>query len=451
MSENGMDFQADTADVVEGPIGAGTSSHLSAIDGFYNDGTQVVDYESIDTDQDRYANEVYMQLSNGHTVALLDLDNDGIGDVLAFDLDGDGVADVMLTQDGDNDSYELWLDHNGDGQIESAETTHMTKAQLDEMNPQLVLLMEQALGWANVNEFSPPVDAVDPDEPDTEAVVLEEDSDDAVIPDNLKMDEFGMIGEPDDWSEHWFRQAENGNCAPAAIAQIVAEYTDSEIADEQEFLDLAEENGWMSYEDGEKAGMTPEDSVALLNASGVPASLEFGDMNSLAQAISDGRGVIAVVDSGEIWAPAAEGPEGPDNSFDHVVVISGIDAVRGVVYLSDPGNDRGDQMQVPIQQFAEAWADGDNAMIVCDEISPFSFDDDAALAGSGMPEAAPAANSEAVESTTPEIVLDSVQNKQFSIPEPSALENTIDWVTARPWILVPVVLTGAAIVREFSQ
>ncbi|MGO4205013.1 hypothetical protein AB4Z09_25405 [Rhodococcus sp. TAF43] len=91
-------------------------------------------------------------------------------------------------------------------------------------------------------------------------------------------------------------------------------------------------------------------------------------MDDLAAKLADGYGVIAMVDSGELWTPAEEIVE--DNKPDHVLVVAGIDTDRGVMILSDPGNPDGTGLEVPIAQFEDAWADSGNTMLVADDTDP---------------------------------------------------------------------------------
>ena len=50
-----------------------------------------------------------------------------------------------------------------------------------------------------------------------------------------------LVGDPTGDSEHWFEQAVNGFCVPASVAQIVSEYTGEHHADEQHFIERANE------------------------------------------------------------------------------------------------------------------------------------------------------------------------------------------------------------------
>lgn len=226
-------------------------------------------------------------------------------------------------------------------------------------------------------------------------------------------------GDSDEYSDHWFLQAENGTCVPASVAQIVAEYTGEDIQSEEAFVEMAQENGY--FLDGEiNNGMSIYAAADLLEQNGIPATVETGTMDELSQALDEGHGVMLYVDSGEYWDPAQEARDeatGRDQGGDHCVVISEIDYEKGVVYLSDPGHPDGDRMEVPLDEFAEAWGDADNTMIVCDEPSPN-------LDTEGTPP---------VESDDPLLDTDELGD----------LQSVVDWLTDRPWSLLPVVIGGS--------
>jgi hypothetical protein len=92
------------------------------------------------------------------------------------------------------------------------------------------------------------------------------------------------------------------------------------------------------------------------------------------------------------------------------------------VYLSDPGHPDGDRMEVPLDEFEEAWGEADNTMIVCDEPSPH--------AGTAEDQEQGQRND-----TSGDPLLDNAD-------ETSSIGNVIDWLTDRPWNLLPVVIGG---------
>ena len=174
-------------------------------------------------------------------------------------------------------------------------------------------------------------------------------------------------GNPAQWTINWFYQQFDGYCGPAVVGQLVAEYTEADISDPRHLVDRAVELGLMAGDDP-AGGMTLPDIEILLEDQGVPATISSGSLDDLRSALDNGQGVVAMVDSGEIWKPEHEGVE--DNRPDHVLVVAGIDDARGVVILSDPGVPDGNQLEVPIEQFEQAWADSGHQMLVADDSDP---------------------------------------------------------------------------------
>lgn len=129
----------------------------------------------------------------------------------------------------------------------------------------------------------------------------------------------------------------------------------------------AEANGW--YDPA--TGTSPENVGKLLEAHGVPCNVyinanEYNLISELAQ----GKRVIVGLDSGEIW----EG-EGVLQDFlekitgggaDHAVVVSGIntaDPDNIKVVLTDSGAGHA-AIEYPLDQFMDAWKDGECTMWV---------------------------------------------------------------------------------------
>lgn len=186
-----------------------------------------------------------------------------------------------------------------------------------------------------------------------------------------------MHGNPAEWNTNWFFQQLDGYCGPAVVGQLVAEYTGVVITDPQQMVDRAVELG-LTVGGDPTGGMKLPGIEALLEDQGVPATITAGSMDDLRAMLDDGRGVIAMVDSGEVWGTDPTGTE--DNTPDHVVVVAGIDDARGVVILSDPGNPDGNQFELPIDEFEDAWADSGQQMLVADAPDPDLVDTDTAAA-----------------------------------------------------------------------
>lgn len=173
----------------------------------------------------------------------------------------------------------------------------------------------------------------------------------------------GTYGTPTAWTADWFYQEVDGYCGPSSVAQIVSEYTGLDISDPQQLVDRALELGLFPNGDPSQ-GMTSKSMEILMEDQGVPCHLETSSISDLEEKLSDGYGVVTMVDSGEIWYPGEETVE--DNTPDHALVVAGIDTERGVVILSDPGHPDGNQLEVPIDTFEDAWSDSGNEMLVAD-------------------------------------------------------------------------------------
>ncbi|MFC7595907.1 C39 family peptidase [Terrabacter sp. GCM10028922] len=341
--DNGSDDAADPTPVYTGDETTGTFER-----------------ELIDSNSDGVFDAVFVTNSTGANLVVMDLDGDTSADGLVVDANGDGVADVWIVKDGDG--FRIEVDRDGDGVSDDSQT--VTRDQLLAVAPDFVELLDTRFDGA-------PVDGAVDGSVDTPIDGSVDTPVDGGIPDDVSPDgdlvvDGQLIGDPEDASEHWFQQAQNGFCLPASIAQIVSEYTGVHYVDEAQFVDLANEHGAFSVGMDGVPGIEFAKGAELMQAAGVPARYEFGDMESLATDLSEGRGVIVFVDSGEYW----NGESTEDNAPDHAVVVTAIDLERQTVTLSDPGTPGGDQEELPLGLFENAWADSNHAMIVCDEPAP---------------------------------------------------------------------------------
>ncbi|MCX5046660.1 C39 family peptidase [Aldersonia sp. NBC_00410] len=174
-------------------------------------------------------------------------------------------------------------------------------------------------------------------------------------------------GDADTYADNWFYQVVNGYCGPSSAAQIVSEYTGLDIKDPEQLASRATELGlWCNGDPSQ--GMTLSNLEVLLDDQGVPCHTESSSLDDLEHLLDQGYGVIAMVDSGEIWDPASE--NGEDGQPDHVLVVTSIDTDRGVVVLSDTGKPDGNEETVPIDQFENAWADSGHRLLVADNPDP---------------------------------------------------------------------------------
>jgi hypothetical protein len=85
-------------------------------------------------------------------------------------------------------------------------------------------------------------------------------------------------------------------------------------------------------------------------------------MGGLEQDLAGGRKVIAALNAETIWNyPAGQGNR---TEADHAVVVTGVDTRSDIVHLNDGGTPNGRDEQIPMATFAQAWATGNNILIV---------------------------------------------------------------------------------------
>ena len=180
------------------------------------------------------------------------------------------------------------------------------------------------------------------------------------------LDDDGVYGNSYEWNSDWFYQQVDGYCGPTSVAIIANEFSDAGITDPQVMVDQAYNMG-LTQDISE--GLYMEDIQTLLDASGVPCETVTSSMDDLAARLDAGCGVIAAVDSGELWGDSADAA-GEDNMPDHALVVTEIDTNTGMVTLEDPGNPDGNGTQVPISQFEDAWADSGFQMVATTEGDP---------------------------------------------------------------------------------
>jgi hypothetical protein len=395
-------------DVTQAPTGAPADEYL------------------IDLDGDGVADGYGGTLPEIGAFEVLDQDADGSADTLLIDLDADGSADMSVIRSGD--TFEVSVDLDADGYTD--ETLTLTAEEFAAQFPVLT-------------GFFP--DLAMPDGDATDGVDVPPEGD--VPSGDPTVDEDGrIVGDPWAASEFWFEQSFNGSCLPASVAQIYEAYTGEDVTD-LDFVSLVNESGgWVVGPDG-APGLMPESAVQLLDTVGIPAELVYSDVSGLVEALDAGQAVMVAVDSGEYWT----GESVEDDAPDHAVVVTGIDVESGIVYLSDTGTPDGNMLEVPLDVFEDAWADSDNLMVVCEQ-SAEEFQAAEEVDGQTVPavdiesdaDAAPAVDvdvdvDDASTSGTP-IDLDDV----LDLPATTPMEAVTDFVTSRPWILLPVAI-GAGV------
>lgn len=175
-----------------------------------------------------------------------------------------------------------------------------------------------------------------------------------------------VSGDPAADMEYWEYQGPTGRCAIYAQKFVIEEALGREIPIE-ELVAVAEEHGWFNEAAG--GGTTTLNMDKLLEYYGVDHEMSFdNDINSLEEALNDGKNVIVGVDSGQIWYGDPNNIFSPDNQADHAVQVIGIDHTdpeNPMVVLNDSGTPNGCGELVPLEVFENAWNAGDAQMIVC--------------------------------------------------------------------------------------
>jgi hypothetical protein len=272
---------------------------------------------------------------NVHDTIVTDVDGNGSADVVQFDSDHDGFYDT--TVDVSTGTVIVTDDHGVVQTVDYGETLPDTAPPADPAPP----------------SDGPPADPAPPsDGPPA----------DPAPPD--------MHGNPDADSYLWFDQEKDGLCVPASVSEVVAEFRGVPDAGSllPEVTSAAEGFGLIETGDG-YSGMTMDNAGALLDSLGVPNHIEHGDIGTLEQMLDQNRSIIVSVDADELplWGETDPGDgTGADQGADHALVVTGIDEEKGLVYLNDPGHPEGREETLTIDQFKDAWADGDNTMVVTD-------------------------------------------------------------------------------------
>ncbi len=356
-----------------------------------------------DLDGDGVVDTVVEYFDDNSSIATYDTDGDGKVDAADIDSDGDGKVDLAVIDLG-NGQVGVYEDP-GDT---SAQPTVVDLEQATELAPDLVDSFGDELGESEFQQTgfgddddddekkgsdgptSWFADGETQDDDDTKNIDFDDDDDDDQDDDGKHPqgdpDSTSLVGDPFGDAELWFEQAVNGTCAPSAIAQIVSEYTGQTFTNEEEFATWAVENGVMEVlPDGTTTGMYAPDIVDMLEAYDVPAELEDGlEIQDLKEMLADDVGVAVMVDADEYWGPMYGYDPGPENNaINHIVMLTGIDEDKGVVYVNDTGTPDGEAMEIPIEYFEDAWEDGNNQAVVCDEPAP---DTAASAVGSGLPQ-----------------------------------------------------------------
>ncbi|MDO4685055.1 MAG: C39 family peptidase [Corynebacterium sp.] len=254
-------------------------------------------------------------------------------------LNSDGLNSLFDSEDFSADTYETDSLTNDDlDQLPDDPFSNPFSTETDPSDPQD--------DYVDPGVMEPELPADEPEEPQIE--------DPTAVP-----EEDGVYGSSYEWNGDWLFQQVDGYCGPTSAAIIVNEYHDAGIADPQYMVNQAYE---MGLTEDISQGMYMHDVQTLLENSGVPCEQVTSSMDDLANRLEQGYGVIAFVDSGELWGDQGDAVS-EDNMPDHFLVVTEINTNTGMVTLADPGNPNGNGMQIPISEFEDAWADSNYEMV----------------------------------------------------------------------------------------
>ena len=181
---------------------------------------------------------------------------------------------------------------------------------------------------------------------------------------------WGETSQGDVFDPNVFQGMEN-SCAIHSQYQILKDfgYTGSVNELKQEALD----SGWYDPERGTNLC----DVGKLLESHGVACDMYVNsNAFNLANELAQGKRVIVSVDSGELWgdSPFQEMMEDimGSSGADHAVVVSGLDMSdpdNPMVVITDSGTGHA-AMSYPLDQFTDAWRDGNCTMWVTHDAPP---------------------------------------------------------------------------------
>jgi hypothetical protein len=190
----------------------------------------------------------------------------------------------------------------------------------------------------------------------------------------------GMYGNPTAAAKFWQEQTLD-DCGPMSVADVVGEIT-GDSPTEDEIIALAEKTPSDVHPGSIYIRPTdPNDPDTFMGTNMVDLQVlleEFGiesvatdqgyaneengpetGIDALKDYLADGHKVIAVVNAETIW-----NSKGDRTEADHFLVVTGIDAKKGIVHLNDSGIETGRDEQVPLATFLKAWKTSENAMVI---------------------------------------------------------------------------------------
>ncbi len=194
-----------------------------------------------------------------------------------------------------------------------------------------------------------------------------------------------LYGDPTHQADYYVTQTQSEDCVEMSADDLIAQVTGVDVSEaditahaEQMQSTVATDpltgQPMQLYTPG--AGTDFHDTPALLADYGVASTFtddstvqsggEPTGMDALETQLASGHQVIASVDAETIWNSLGIASQPDSGSADHAVVVTGVDADNGLVYLNDTGVPNGAAEAVPISVFEQAWATSQHAMVTTD-------------------------------------------------------------------------------------
>lgn len=302
--------------------------------------TFVIDEIGFDTD-DNLVNDMFIKE--------MDIDGDCIPDTIvkSFDYNQDGVIDSMSTfYDIDGDGYVDMLikshDSTGDGVL------NHNDIYINHGNSPLYIpndLQFEVNSHTDGGIMGTYVDELENYDPSFSNPDL-------------------VSGDPLSSMDVWECQGETNRCALYAQKFVIEELTGRHI-EMDEFVKVAEENGWFS-----EAGGTPFLNMCkMIDAYKLEHTMSFHcTINDIEICLGNGGKVIVSIDANEIWYGEDDNLFSPSSSANHAVQVIAINRTNPnspMVVLNDSGHEGGKGAMIPMDVFLGAWEDGNCQMIEC--------------------------------------------------------------------------------------
>ena len=320
------------------------------------DGSSDAWYKGVDINGDGNDNIVEVQQDSNNT---------GKVDTysMQMDTDGDGSIDYAMrgadyNDDGQFDSLRIYEDSDANGTIDMMTEIYDSDKDgvLDRADIHHDYDEDGRDDWTQICQYDPSNGTVTPlNDPPSYAEAIsgttyEELNQFEPGPDYPE----GITGDPSSSMEQWEYQGNTGRCALYSQKFIVEEFTGKDI-DISEFVSVAENNGWFSDDFG----------TTFLNTNKM---LDYYGIENVENCLSEGGRVIVAIDANEIWYGEGDDLFSPSSGANHAVEVIGIDYSdpdHPMVILNDSGSPNGRGEMVPLDDFMDAWKDGECQMIKC--------------------------------------------------------------------------------------